>query len=56
MADPDPADPPHPPSLADTARNWAARTCANQGLPLKVTTQTVLALVAIQLAAGKTAN
>jgi hypothetical protein len=53
MASPDPADAPHRPCTADIAHRWAARTCASQGLPLKVTTETVLALVVIQLAAGK---
>jgi hypothetical protein len=40
-------------SIRDGAQAWAARTCAIQGLPLKITAPEVIGVVAIQLTAGK---
>jgi len=44
------------PSTADTARRWATESCAAQGLPVKITARAVLAVVVIQLSAGRGAQ
>ena len=41
------------PDLREVARQWAIATCKAQGLDVKVAAAGVVALVAVQLTAGK---
>ena len=40
-------------TITDTACAWATKTCAAQGLPVKVATPALLTVVVVQLTAGK---
>ena len=53
MAEPDHYPAPADTAAIETARAWATKTCAAQGLPVKIAAGAILAAIATQLTAGQ---